>query len=270
MNLGQSDDSLILWREDDDSSTGNDFEYINHWNELDGDYIGDMLNEDKEDNTTRVYFQNLNGLNWDKHGGIWPMICQSMAAVHADIACFSEVNQDTSKFEIGEKMKTATSLQFDHVHCDASIGRTVNRRPGVGCLKCGCWRSCGRFPYQRSSHRISTVGAYQTGKNRFSKDPLALVTWQDDPLWSKFVFWIVGCIFYAEEQNITQPEADLLPTVSLFGPLFLDMFPLAIGAVGNYGEIYRGHAQPDVPRGGLNELNYPWNGPQQFPLPGVV
>jgi len=106
MNRGFSDNSLNLWRDDDDSSNGNDFENIKHWNELDGDYIGDILNDDKEKNTARVYFQNLNGLKWDKHGGIWRMLCQSMAAIHADIACFSEVNQDTSKFEIREKMKT--------------------------------------------------------------------------------------------------------------------------------------------------------------------
>jgi len=92
MNLEQYDDSFILLSDDDDSSTGTDVDNLNHLNALDGDYIGDMLNEEKEDNTTRVYFQNLNGLKWDKHGGIWPMICQSMAAIHADVACFSEVN----------------------------------------------------------------------------------------------------------------------------------------------------------------------------------
>ena len=70
MNRGFSDNSLNLWRDDDDSSNGNDFENIKHWNELDGDYIGDILNDDKEENTTRVYFQNLNGLKWDKQGGI--------------------------------------------------------------------------------------------------------------------------------------------------------------------------------------------------------
>ena len=178
MNLGSSDDSLNLWRDDDDSSNGNDFENINHWNELDGDYIGDILNEDKEENTTRVYFQNLNGLKWDKHGGIWPMICQSMAAIHADIACFSEVNQDTSKFEIREKMKTVASLQFDHVRLvTATSNRKAksNYKPGGTTMltmmdtvalskdptrdRMGRWVST-RYSRGNGAH-ITVIGAYQ-------------------------------------------------------------------------------------------------------------
>lgn len=113
-------------------------------------------------------------------------------------------------------------------------------------------------------------GPYQTGSNRYSKDPLALVTREDDPMWSNFVFWIVTAIFYAEEQGITQQDADSLPTVTLFGPLYFGMFRRAVEAVGNYGEIYARQAQADVPRGGLNELNELLSGPQHYPFPGVV
>lgn len=113
-------------------------------------------------------------------------------------------------------------------------------------------------------------GPYQTGSSRYSKDPLALVTRQDDPLWSKFVFWVVGSIFYAEEEGITQDLADLMPTVTLFGPLYFDMMKLAVGAVGNYGEIYSRQAEAEVPRGSLNELNALLSGPQHYPLPGVL
>jgi len=133
MSLEHYDDSFIPLSDNDDSSTDTSVDDFNHLNELDGDYISDILSEEKEDNTTRVYFQNLNGLKWDKHGAIWPMICQSMAAIHADVACFSEVNQDTSKFAIREKMKTVACRQFDHVRLvTATSNRKVQRnyKPG--------------------------------------------------------------------------------------------------------------------------------------------
>jgi hypothetical protein len=113
-------------------------------------------------------------------------------------------------------------------------------------------------------------GPYQTGSSRYSKDPLALVTRQDDPQFSKFVYWIVASIFYAEESGIDQGNASLMPVVTLFGPLYFNMFINAVGAVGNYGEIYSRQAQSDVPRGGLNEINELLSGPQHYPLPGAV
>lgn len=114
-------------------------------------------------------------------------------------------------------------------------------------------------------------GSYQTGSSRYSKDPLALVTRQDDPQWSKFVYWIVAGIFYAEEEGIDQSNAaSLMPEVTLFGSMYSNMLIDAVGAVGNYGEIYSRQAQADVPRGGLNEVNELLSGPQHYPLPGVV
>ena len=95
------------------------------------------------------------------------------------------------------------------------------------------------------------------------------MTRQDDTVWSNFVFWIVASTFYAEEEGITKDTADAMPEVSLFGPLYTDMFRLAIGAVGNYGEIYARQAEAEVPRGGLNELNASPSGPQMYPLPGI-
>jgi hypothetical protein len=113
-------------------------------------------------------------------------------------------------------------------------------------------------------------GPYQTGSSRYSKDPLALVTREEDVQWSRFVYWIVSAIFHAEEQGITQATANEMPTVNLFGPLFFNVFKDAIAAVGSYGEIYQRRAQADVPRGGLNLVNELLSGPQHYPLPGVV
>jgi general L-amino acid transport system substrate-binding protein len=113
-------------------------------------------------------------------------------------------------------------------------------------------------------------GSYQTGSTRYSKDPLAMVTRQDDVVWSNFVYWIVASTIYAEEQGITQSTASDMPEVSLFGPLYTDMFRLAIGAVGNYGEIYERQAEAEVPRGGLNDLYLFNSGGLLYPLPGVI
>jgi hypothetical protein len=113
-------------------------------------------------------------------------------------------------------------------------------------------------------------GPYQTGSGRYSKDPLALVTRQHDEQWSAFVYWVVSSIFYAEEEGITAETANEMPLVSLFGPLFFNMFRDAVRAVGNYGEIYERRAQADVPRGGLNLVNVKLSGPQHYPLPGTV
>ena len=68
-------------------------------------FVGDILNENKPENITRIYTQNLNGIKWDKDGGNWPFICESMAAIHADISCFTEINLDANNNKIHSKMR---------------------------------------------------------------------------------------------------------------------------------------------------------------------
>jgi len=151
--------------------------------QLDGDYIGDILQEDKPPNTTRMYFHNLNGLKWDTHGGTWPVICQAMAGIHADIACFSEVNQDTLKFSIREKMSDIAHTQFDHVRMvTATSNRKVKRayKPGGTAMltmqdtvayskeptrdRMGRWVST-RYSSGNGSN-VTVIGAYQVCQTR--------------------------------------------------------------------------------------------------------
>jgi len=113
------------------------------------------------------------------------------------------------------------------------------------------------------------VGDYEIGKNRYSKDPLAMVTRQDDAIWSDFVYWVLQSTFYAEELNITLARAKEMPSTNLFGPLYRDMFKDAVQAVGNYGEIYSRNVETIVPRNGLNLLNS-GNSPQVYAFPGLV
>jgi general L-amino acid transport system substrate-binding protein len=121
-----------------------------------------------------------------------------------------------------------------------------------------------------SAIRQDYVGSYEVGVQRLSKQPLALVTRQDDHQWSQLVYWINTALFYAEERNITQATAaDQMPLVETFGPLLRNMFRQAVTAVGNYGEIYARNVQGEAPRGGPHDLNNDLSGPQLYPSPGL-
>ena len=120
-----------------------------------------------------------------------------------------------------------------------------------------------------SVESVGYSGEYAIGSNRFSKEPLALVTRQDDAQWSDFVYWTVASTFYAEEMNITSTNSEEMPTTNLFGPLYTHMMIDAVRAVGNLGDIYSRNVESLVPRGGLNLLNENPLGPQMYPLPGI-
>ena len=87
-------------------------------------FIGDYLQENKPETITRIYCQNLNGIKWDKDGGTWPMICESMAAIHADIACFSEINQDVSQYKVRMQMDKICKRFFHHHRLDLQLQST--------------------------------------------------------------------------------------------------------------------------------------------------
>ena len=96
-------------------------------------FIGNQLEVNKKEGITRIYFQNLNGLKWDKEGGTWPMICHAMAGIHADIMGFAEVNQDTNKYEIQHKLQSVASKYFDHkriIHGTIAKPSRRNYKPG--------------------------------------------------------------------------------------------------------------------------------------------
>lgn len=114
---------------------------------------------------------------------------------------------------------------------------------------------------------VNEIGGYTISSKRVSKDPLALVTKQDDAQWSDFVYWVVGATFYAEENAITRANASKMPSTNLFGPVLQDMMKDAVRGAGNYGEIYQRNLEAIIARSGLNELNQ--GGAQFYPLPGL-
>ena len=89
-------------RHDAESTANEDYEQLHI------ESIGDSLEEDPLEGTIRIYFQNLNGLNWDAQGGKWPYICEVMEGIQVDIACFAEMNTDTNNFDVRRKTNMST------------------------------------------------------------------------------------------------------------------------------------------------------------------
>lgn len=100
------------------------------------------------------------------------------------------------------------------------------------------------------------VKDYKVGANIFSKEPLALVTRQEDPTWSDFVNWIIQALLNAENQTITQSNADVFQRIQpVFGDRYKNMFADAVAEVGHYGEVYNRSLEEFVPRKTVNTIN---------------
>ena len=97
-----------------------------------------------------------------------------------------------------------------------------------------------------------------------------LVSRQDDPQFSSFVFWVVAAIIYAAEQGITQIMAsEKMPDINLFGDDYLKMFRDAVYFSGNYDEVYERHLGALLPERGRNAVNnIKAPGPQIYVPPG--
>ena len=142
------------------------------------EYIGDVMPEPKPDTSTRIYFQNLNGVSWDSDGGRWPYVCEVMATIQADISCFVETNTDTNKYKIREKMETISQRQFDQSRLVMAASKTSSAshyKPGGTAIlavnsitaniqthtrdRMGRWASVS-FTTQRSK-KVRIISAYQ-------------------------------------------------------------------------------------------------------------
>ena len=133
--INMSDEPLTLQHDDNSSTLSNESQdnlqsqYDDDNNSIDSTddptelndlFVGDILNEAKPDNVTRIYTQNINGIKWTKEGGTWPMICETMAAIHADISCFTELNLDANRYQISNTMRNIEKKFFRHSRFSAS------------------------------------------------------------------------------------------------------------------------------------------------------
>ena len=96
---------------------------------------------------------------------------------------------------------------------------------------------------------------YALGTKVHSKEPLAMVTRDDDPEWSDFVNWVLQGLLAAEEEGVTSRTANIISPTNVFGERFSRMFLNAVRIVGNYAEIYRRNLEPILPRPVPNYIN---------------
>ena len=97
------------------------------------DFVGEEMDESIGDEITRIYAQNLNGLGWDNTGGRWPHICETMEAIQADIACFSELNVDTHNYRVRRKMESICHNHFQQnalIMSSSKHNTTTTYKPG--------------------------------------------------------------------------------------------------------------------------------------------
>lgn len=134
-----------------------------------------------------------------------------------------------------------------------------------------------------SEYNIRTVGRYmednyESGEDtHLAKEPFALVTRQDDAVFSGLVFWVQQAILHAEEAGLTKASARSMPSCLVFGSSYSRILSDVLAAVGNFREVYK-HAEIEdggntttllLARTGLNQLNTPPYGPQHYPYPGL-
>jgi ABC-type amino acid transport substrate-binding protein len=165
----------------------------------------------------------------------------------------------------GMKVCVVDSTTYDPLLPDILPGVPVNVAPDMEAFyrnfREGRCNVLAGDQFETASTTVSSTGyfgEYEVGDNFFSKEPLALVTRQDDSTWSDFVNWIVIGLLSAEEQKITQDRASFFvknTTFTMFGEQFANMFPNAIAEVGNYGEIYQRYLEDIVPRKAVNTIN---------------
>lgn len=99
------------------------------------------------------------------------------------------------------------------------------------------------------------AGVYEMGEKLFSREPLALVTHENDPEWSALVNTVVDLFFFAESIGANSQESDVLLKVN--DSDLMTMAADIVSELGNYGELYERHLEIMVPRGADNAVYKP-------------
>jgi len=122
------------------------------------EHIGNILEETPNQDTTRIYFQNLNGLSWTQDGGRWPYICDAMDCIQADIACFCETNTDTNQYKIRTAMEAICQKTFSQSRLIMSASKyktTTAYKPGGTALL-----ACNSITATIKSHSRDRMGRW--------------------------------------------------------------------------------------------------------------
>ena len=89
------------------------------------------------------------------------------------------------------------------------------------------------------------------GDKLMTKEPLAIVTRNDNREFTDITNWVVQALFYGEEQGLTKDSSLYQNYTNLTSRVSELNFLNAVYCVGNYGEIVDG----DKPNRGMNQFN---------------
>lgn len=107
--------------------------YITEENQKENCHFYDIMGE-KPDSVTRLYFQNVNGLQMDTVGGDFSEVCHTANEIQADIVCIAEHNLDTTKYHIKSIMedqkRKICGQQARLTHASSTIQMSGNYKPG--------------------------------------------------------------------------------------------------------------------------------------------
>jgi len=93
------------------------------------------------------------------------------------------------------------------------------------------------------------------GSKMMTKDPLAVVTRNNDREFSDITNWVVQALLYGEEQGITQDLTRCQNYTNLTSHVSDLNFLNAVYCVGNYIELYDGESDLDQSNRGMDQLN---------------
>jgi exonuclease III len=167
---------------------------------------GDILQE-KPTGTTRIYSQNVNGLQYQKDGGQYLELCQITKEVQADVLCVQEHNLDTTQYQVQHTLHQTTRKQWQRAKLTVSsspIAFQGTWKPGGTAILSvasitGRLAGCGHDAWGRWSHQtfrgqqgfqLTVISAYQvvaqsgTSKGQFTAGTQqhSLLLRQRDPI----------------------------------------------------------------------------------------
>lgn len=121
-----------------------------------------------------------------------------------------------------------------------------------------------RITLEDAGYVFEDEAGYYFGDVEHTFEPISAVSASADSQFSDLLRWLTYGFMYAEEQGITDKTASNMPQTNLFGPGLIEMWQDAIGAVGNYGQIFERNLTPLINRTQLNMLN-DMSSPMMYP-----
>ena len=163
-------------------------------------------------------------------------------------ALLGRLNVPEKNILITETFETSLEKHMNG-ECNAIAGERVN---------------LNRVTLEAAGYAFDNEVDYYFGDVEHTFEPISAVSSSGDSQFSDLLRWLIYGFMYAEEQGITDESASNMPQTNLFGPSLTEMWQHAIGAVGNYGQIFERNLTPLMNRTQLNMLN-DMSSPMMYP-----